>query len=433
MFVTIANTPRDYAWGSTSAIAEFRGVAPSGAPEAELWLGAHAGSPAVVVDEASVGHADLAEWIAAAPEQALGDELARHGARLPFLLKLLAAAEPLSLQAHPTPEQARAGFAREEADGVPVTAYDRNYRDRFHKPELIVALSETFDALSGFRPLDEVDGILQTLRAADAADAAPDPGALDLLAAHLGSAEPLRDTVEWLLRDGRGGDTGEAAWVTERVTALAASDTARRSPYALSFETVGTLAEVYPGDPGIVISLLLNRVRLRRGESLYLAAGNIHAYLAGLGIELMAASDNVLRGGLTPKHIDVTELLDVLDFTPIAPPRLEPEPAGRGVVAFRPDVPDFVLYRAEPASVAGAAADEAGAQQRAADAARVPLDGPAIVLAEGGSLRLLGRLGESRLDRGEAVYVTPDEGAVEITGDGIAWVATTGPLEASAD
>src|SRR6187200_1919417 len=122
MFVAIGNTPRDYAWGSTSAIAEFRGVAPSGAPEAELWLGAHAGSPAVVVDKASVGHADLAEWIAAAPEQALGDELARHGARLPFLLKLLAAAEPLSLQAHPTPEQARAGFAREEADGVPVTA-----------------------------------------------------------------------------------------------------------------------------------------------------------------------------------------------------------------------------------------------------------------------------------------------------------------------
>lgn len=432
MFVTIANTPRDYAWGSTSAIAEFRGVAPSGAPEAELWLGAHAGSPAVVVDEASVGHADLAEWIAAAPEQALGARLARHGARLPFLLKLLAAAEPLSLQAHPTPEQARAGFAREEADGVPVSAYDRNYRDEFHKPELIVAVSETFDALSGFRPLDEVAGILQTLRAADAADAAPDPGALDLLAAHLGSEEPLRDTVEWLLRDGRGGDTGEAAWVTERVTALAASDPARRSPYALSFETVGTLAEVYPGDPGIVISLLLNRVRLRRGESLYLAAGNIHAYLAGLGIELMAASDNVLRGGLTPKHIDVTELLEVLDFTPIAPPRLEPEPVAPGVVAFRPDVPDFVLYRAEPASTSGTAALDAGAGDQASDAARVPLDGPAIVLAEGGSLRLRGRLGESRLARGEAAYVTPDEGAVEITGDGIAWVATTGAPEASA-
>jgi mannose-6-phosphate isomerase len=414
MFVAIDNTPRDYAWGSTSAIADFRGVAPSGGPEAELWLGAHAGSPAKVVAGASVGHSDLSGWIAAEPEQALGAELAARGARLPFLLKLLAAAEPHSLQAHPTPEQARAGFAREEADGVPISAYDRNYRDQYHKPELIVAVSETFDALSGFRPLDEVRGILEVLRAADAASDRPEPAALDLLESHLAGAQPLRHTVEWLLRDGRGGDTGEAAWVVERVTALAASDEAQRSPYALSFETVGALAEVYPGDPGIVISLLLNRVRLHRGEALYLAAGNIHAYLDGLGIELMASSDNVLRGGLTPKHIDVTELLDVLDFTPIAPPRLEPEPIGRGIVAFRPGVPDFVLYRAEPGADAAAAS------------MRIAIDGPAIVLAEGGGLRLRGARGGAEVARGGAVYVTPDERELVVEGDGIAWIATTG-------
>lgn len=421
MFVAIDNTPRDYAWGSTSAIAAFRGVAPSGGPEAELWLGAHAGSPAKVVAGASFGHADLAAWIAAEPERALGAELAARGARLPFLLKLLAAAEPLSLQAHPTPEQARAGFAREEADGVPINAYDRNYRDQNHKPELIVAVSETFDALSGFRPLDEVHGILETLRAADAASDRPEPAALDLLESHLAGAQPLRDTVEWLLRDGRGGDTGEAAWVVERVTALAASDEARRSPFALSLETVGTLAEVYPGDPGIVISLLLNRVRLQRGEALYLAAGNIHAYLDGLGIELMASSDNVLRGGLTPKHIDVTELLDVLDFTPIAPPRLEPEPVGRGVVAFRPEVPDFVLYRAEPGADAATAS------------VRVAIDGPAIVLAEGGGLRLRGARSDAEVARGGAVYVTPEEGELAVEGDGIAWIATTRAGVASVD
>ena len=204
MFVAIGNTPRDYAWGSTSAIAEFRGVEPSGSPEAELWLGAHAGSPARVHDAASVGHDDLAAWIAADPERALGPALAAHGARLPFLLKLLAAAEPLSLQAHPTPEQARAGFAREEAEGIPVTAYDRNYRDAVHQPELVVAVRDEFDALSGFRPLDEVAGVLAVLREADAATDEPQPGALDLLAARLGTADPLRDTVEWLLRDGRG-------------------------------------------------------------------------------------------------------------------------------------------------------------------------------------------------------------------------------------
>ena len=287
-------------------------------------------------------------------------------------------------------------------------------------------MSETFDALSGFRPLDEVAGILEVLREADAADAAPEPGALDLLAAHLDTADPLRDTVEWLLRDGRGGDTGEAAWVTERVTVLAASDAAGRSPFAPSFATVGALAEVYPGDAGIVISLLLNRVRLRRGEALYLAAGNIHAYLAGLGIELMAASDNVLRGGLTPKHIDVTELLDVLDFTPIDPPRLAPETVAPGVLAFRPDVPDFVLYRVEPRAAAAASSSASST-----DAARVPLGGPAIVLAEGGDLRLGGTLGTTSVARGGAVYVTPDEGAVEVAGDGIAWIATTGLPAAS--
>ncbi|MDF2573176.1 MAG: manA [Agromyces sp.] len=417
MFLAIDNTPRDYAWGSTTAIAEFRGVTPTGGPEAELWLGAHPGSPARVVAGASVGHADLAAWIAAEPERALGAEHAARGPRLPFLVKLLAAAAPLSLQAHPTTEQARAGFAREEADGIPLDAYDRNYRDEHHKPELIVALSETFDALSGFRPLGEVRDILAVLRAADAASSSPEPGALDLLEQHLSGTEPLRDTVEWLLRDGRGEDTGEAAWVVERVTALAGSDDARRSPYALSFDTARALAEVYPGDPGIVISLLLNRVRLRRGEALYLAAGNIHAYLDGLGIELMAASDNVLRGGLTPKHIDVTELVEVLDFTAVDPPRLNPEPIAPGVVAFRPDVPDFVLYRAEPGS----------------DAARVAIDGPAVVLAEGGALHVGGAAGGASLARGAAVYVTPDERELVIEGDGIAWVATTGADVASAD
>ncbi|WP_139416746.1 mannose-6-phosphate isomerase, class I [Agromyces laixinhei] len=414
MFVAIGNTPRDYAWGSTTAIAEFRGTAAPGGPEAELWLGAHPGSPARVLDEASVGHADLAAWIAAAPERALGAELAAHGARLPYLLKLLAAAAPLSLQAHPTPEQARAGFAREEADGVPITAYDRNYRDEFHKPEIVVAVSDTFDALSGFRPLEEVRGVLEVLRAADAAAPESDPGALDLLESRLSGVHALRDTVEWLLRDGRGGDTGEASWVIDRVTALAASATALASPFARSFETVGALAEAYPGDPGVVISLLLNRVRLVRGEGLYLAAGNIHAYLGGLGVELMAASDNVLRGGLTPKHIDVTELIDVLDFTPMPPPRLAPVEVSPGVTVFRPGVTDFVLYRVERAA-------------EAVGSAQVALDGPAIVLVEGDHVSIGGGTGASAsLSRGESAYITPDEHVLEITGDGIAWIATTG-------
>lgn len=410
MFVAIRNTPRGYAWGSHTAIAGFLGAEPSGGPEAELWLGAHPGSPAKIVDAASVGHADLVEWIAADPAQALGAELAARGGRLPFLLKVLAADRPLSLQAHPTTEQAEAGYEREDTDGIALDAYDRNYRDRHHKPELIVAVSETFDALSGFRPFEEVRGILEVLRAADAASERPEPEALDLLQSHLSGDEPAHDAVEWLLRDGRGGDTGEAAWVVERVTLLATSDIALASPYADSFATVTDLAAEYPGDPGIVISLALNRVRLERGEALYLAAGNIHAYLEGLGIELMAASDNVLRGGLTPKHIDVTELLEVLDFTPIQPPRLAPETPAPGVQTFRPDVPDFVLHRVEPG----------------ADAARVAIDGPAIVLAEGRDVHLAGALGSADLALGCAVYVTPEERELAVSGAGIAWIATTG-------
>ncbi|MFE5672452.1 mannose-6-phosphate isomerase, class I [Agromyces sp. NPDC056523] len=412
MFVAIRNHPRDYAWGSHTAIAEFRGVQPSGGPEAELWLGAHAGSPAHVVDAASVGAADLAELVSGNPAAALGPDLAREGSRLPFLLKLLAAGRPLSLQAHPDPEQARAGFAREEAEGVPLDAFDRNYRDPFAKPELIVALSDAFEALSGFRPLEEVAGILRVLRAADVASDEPQSGALDLLAARLETAEPLRDAVAWLLQDGRGGDTGEAAWVVERVTELAASEIALMSPFAASFRTVGQLASEYPGDPGIVISLLLNRVTLRRGEALFLDAGNIHAYLDGLGIELMTASDNVLRGGLTSKHVDVAELLEVLDFTPIPPPVLPAVQVSPGVVEYRPPVADFTLFRVE----------------KATDAARLPLGGPAIVIAEGGAVDVTGAGGGVRVERGEAVFASPDERMLEVRGDGVAWIATTGAI-----
>ncbi|QTX05251.1 mannose-6-phosphate isomerase, class I [Agromyces archimandritae] len=407
--VAISNTPRDYAWGSHSAIAEYLGTEASGRPEAELWLGAHPGSPARLVDAA--GAPDLAAYIAEDPEHALG-RYADSGS-LPFLLKVLAADSPLSLQAHPNGEQARAGFDRENADGVPLDAYDRNYRDPFHKPELIVAVSDTFDALCGFRPIEEIRGIVEVLRAADAASEAPDAGAVALLADHLAGDDPLHTTVEWLLRDGRGGDTGQVRWVVERVALLAASDTALASPHSPAFATVTDLARVYPGDPGIVISLLLNRVTLRRGEALSLPAGNIHAYLHGLGIELMAASDNVLRGGLTPKHIDVTELLEVLDFRPTSVPYLAPEATSPGVETFRPDVPDFLLHRVDVGP----------------DAATVPIDGPAIVLVAGGDVRVAGATSDAAVPAGTAVFVTPDEAELRVEGYGVAWVATTGNAE----
>lgn len=383
MFVAIANTPRDYAWGSTTAIAGLLGTTASGGPEAELWLGAHPGSPARIVESDAVGGSpNLAAWIESDPRSALGDR-----ARLPFLMKVLGASAPLSLQAHPTAEQARAGFARENLLGIPLDAPHRNYRDEHPKPEVIYALSESFVALCGFRPLDESRLVLGAL-------------GLDELLPRL---IDLAGLFAWLMAGG-----AEVDAVIARVSALVADRSAQveNSIIADAIETVRTLSAAYPGDAGIVCALLLNRVTLRRGEALYLPAGNIHAYLSGLGIEVMTASDNVLRGGLTPKHVDVAELLTVLDFTPGPPPWLRPEEVSTNLGVFRPGNPDFVL-----AHVVGDA--------------ELDLSGPAIALCVSGSMTIRGERSESTIARGDAVYITPDERRLSVSGAGEAFFATT--------
>jgi mannose-6-phosphate isomerase len=393
MFVRIANTPRPYAWGSTFAIAELLGTVPSGQPEAELWLGAHPGSPSIILDPSLTGGArDLAAWIAADPQTTLGRFAA--GGRLPFLLKILAAASPLSLQAHPTAAQAVEGFARENAAGIPVEAGERNYKDEYPKPELIYALSPTFDALCGFRSVDATRGIVRALQ-----DVAPDSAVLDSLRVSLDSADAPRATFEWLLSGGEG---------VPELVALVSELAPRVTGWPLEFETVTRLALEYPGDPGIVISLLLNRVRLLAGEALYLPAGNIHAYLEGLGVELMAASDNVLRGGLTPKFVDVVELLSVLDFRTVPVPYLTAADGGTNVEVYRPDVPDFLLNR-----VSGDAT--------------IAVAGPAIAICTAGEFELRGSHGDILLARGDSVYITPDEGALTAAGTGTLFLAAPAP------
>ncbi|MBG6055914.1 mannose-6-phosphate isomerase [Salinibacterium sp. CAN_S4] len=364
MFVGITNTPRDYAWGSDGAISGLLGTEASGAPEAELWLGAHAGSPSRIVDSTDT----LLDVV---------------DGRLPFLLKVLAAGSPLSLQAHPTMAQAEEGFERENALGIPLDAPNRNYKDAFHKPELIYALSDEFDALCGFRSASDTRSLLQA--------SLPDVAAP--LLARLTDDDALRATFEWLITRGEGVDDLVAA-----VSAAADDSTPELS-------TVKLLAGAYPGDPGIVISLLLNRVTLRRGEALFLPAGNIHAYLSGLGMELMAASDNVLRGGLTPKFIDVPELLAVLDFRPVPVPYLVPQRPGGGVEVFRPDGAEFALLIID------------------GDAVR-QLDGPAIALCLDGEFMLRGEATETVVSRGAAVYIA-DESTLTITGAGRLVLATT--------
>lgn len=385
MLVPLANAPRDYPWGSTTLLADLEGRTPSGVREAEVWFGDHPGSPARVPDGRTLG-----EWLAAEGADAGAPE------RLPYLLKLLAAASPLSIQVHPSKSQAEEGFAREEAAGIPRDAAERLYRDDNHKPEVLVALSETFTALAGLRDLDAT----RRLVAALGAPAAP-------LAARLAGADAaaaLSDTVAWLL-------SGEAA--VDVASVIAALPDADVPEFAAEISAVGRIAAAAPGDPGVVVALLMNLVTLRRGEALFLPAGVLHAYLAGLGVELMSASDNVMRGGLTPKHIDVGELLGVLDPAPGLEPRLHPVALAEGLALFDAGVPDFSLLHAQ---VAG------GAPVSAA------LSGASIALVTAGELDVRGAAsGETRrLRPGQAVLVTADEGTIEASGTGELFIAGPG-------
>ncbi|MFH0244098.1 mannose-6-phosphate isomerase, class I [Streptomyces sp. HK10] len=327
----LTNTVRPYAWGSTTAIPELLGTEPTGEPQAELWMGAHPGAPSRT-DRG--GGTPLSEAIAADPEGELGPAAVEaFGPRLPFLLKVLAAASPLSLQVHPDLAQAREGFADEEERGIPAGAPHRNYKDANHKPELVCALTP-FTGLCGFRRPAGTADLLEALDVgglkpyADILRARPEDEALsEVLTAVLSAdREAIAETV------------GAAAAAARR---LAAGE----GPYAREYAAYAGIAGHYPGDPGVLAATLLNVVRLEPGEALYLGAGVPHAYLGGLGVELMANSDNVLRCGLTPKHVDVPELLRVVRFEPMEPEVLRPRATSGGEEVYAAPVDEFRLSR----------------------------------------------------------------------------------------
>ncbi|MTE19293.1 mannose-6-phosphate isomerase, class I [Streptomyces sp. TRM43335] len=328
----LANTVRPYAWGSTTAIPELLGTEPTGEPQAELWMGAHPGAPSRI--DRGGGETPLSEVIAADPEGELGRATVEaFGPRLPFLFKVLAAASPLSLQVHPDLTQAKEGFADEEERGVPADAPHRNYKDANHKPELVCALAP-FTGLCGFRAPDETAALLDALGVdglkpyADILRARPRDEALSevLTAVLTADRKAIGETV------------GAAA---EAVRSLADGD----GPYTRDCAAYAGIADHYPDDPGVLAALLLNVVRLAPGEALYLGAGVPHAYLEGLGVELMANSDNVLRCGLTPKHVDVPELLRVVRFEPTEPEVLRPRTASNGEQVYSTPVDEFRLTR----------------------------------------------------------------------------------------
>ncbi|HEY4105516.1 MAG TPA: mannose-6-phosphate isomerase, class I, partial [Polyangiaceae bacterium] len=270
----LENPIQNYAWGSHSAISRLLGTTtPSAKPEAELWLGAHPKAPSLVLPSGQ----SLATLIERDPAQILGAKIAeRFGARLPFLLKVLAAEAPLSLQAHPTLEQARAGFDAEEAQGLPLDAPNRNYKDRSHKPELLCALTP-FAALCGFRDIGETRELFATLRA-------PRTAFVSEILEQLNGESDLPGVFSRLMSAEPERRAEIARQTLDRCTDLAAFD----GPFQREFSWAVRVGMLYPGDVGIVTMLLLNLVRLTPGEAIYLPAGNLHAYLQGVGVEIMA-------------------------------------------------------------------------------------------------------------------------------------------------
>ncbi|MDQ0691182.1 mannose-6-phosphate isomerase, class I [Arthrobacter sp. W4I7] len=409
------NRIRDYAWGSTTLIADYLGRTPSGAPEAEMWIGAHPGAPSVAVLD--TGCECLNELIGADPEGLLGpDSHAAFGSTLPFLMKVLAAESPLSLQVHPTREQAASGFAAEDALGVPKDAQTRNYKDPNHKPEMILALTD-FEALCGFRPASETKAVFDALVTFFRETGAEIPEVLQQASSALASAEDptaIRQTFTGLIR---GGD--EVSGAVDAVAALLGS-AIPEGPHTAALKTALELSEAYPGDPGVLISLMLNRVSLRPNEAVYLPAGNIHAYLHGLGIEVMASSDNVLRGGLTAKHIDVEELLRTVDFTPLPVPRLAATSPAEGHLIWQPPFDEFQLQRIE--------------LEPRTPSMELPAGLPVLVLVASGSGLLDTRLQTLELGKGDSAFVGANENPITLRAGSteplVAFVATTGIQQA---
>ncbi|MFJ5230278.1 mannose-6-phosphate isomerase, class I [Kitasatospora sp. NPDC088391] len=378
---------RDYAWGSTTAIPALQGRPADGTPQAELWMGAHPGAPSRV--DRGAGPAPLDLVIAADPVGELGAAgVERFGPTLPFLVKVLAAATPLSIQAHPTREQARAGYADEESRSIPLDAPHRNYKDDNHKPELICALSE-FEGLCGFRAPAEAADLMASLGV---------PGLDPLI--ELLRTKPESEALSGALAealgmtDAQGRETVEA--VARAVTAAAPSDpTGALAGYAFA-------AAECPGDPGLIAALLLNHVRLQPGEALYLGAGLPHAYLRGLGVEIMANSDNVLRCGFTPKHVDVPELMKVVTFRGGRPEILRPEPGADGERLYPVPIDEFRLSRYD-----------LGGQP-----ATLPGDAPQILLCTAGTVELTSAGQTLTLRPGESAFLAADGAATVLDGPG---------------
>jgi mannose-6-phosphate isomerase len=382
---------RPYAWGSRYGIAAFQGrPVPAPGPEAELWMGAHPSAPSGLAGRPET----LDEVIAADPDRELGGEIvARFGPRLPFLLKILAADKALSVQLHPSRAQAQAGFRAENERGLPPGDPARNYVDDWPKPELLCAVTP-FEVLGGLRSPAEAAAIL---RALEVDQLRPLVARLEAAADDRVLGEVLASVLQWPA-------PGELA--AEVAAACARQAPGSRGPYAVA----ARVAADFPRDPGVVAVLLMRHAVLQPGQAVFMPAGGLHAYLKGTGIELLANSDNVVRAGLTGKHIDVPELLKLLDPA-VEVPILSPVVLAEGVTGYDTPAPEFRLHVLD---TAGQAVD-------------LPGTGPRIVLCAQGAAELRDEQGEAlKVAHGESCFISAADGRVRCAGSFRAFVASPG-------
>ena len=381
----MTNPVMAYAWGSRDGIAAMQGRGPSAEPQAELWMGAHPQAASVLDDG---GRLDA--LVEAAPERVLGaDAVARFGDRLPFMLKVLSAAEPLSLQVHPNDALARERFDAEDAAGIDRGAPDRSYRDPYAKPEMLVAITD-FQVLLGFRPAAEAAVALEALGVRELS------GVAAALRDGASTGEAFLTVIDW--------PQGQRRELVAEVRAGALTWDDDRAPWLVF------LADRYPDDPGVAGVVLLNYLRLHGGQGVYVAPGQIHAYLRGTGVEILGGSDNVVRGGLTAKHVAVGELRRVLSCEAVTPVVIEPVAGADGEETWVTPRPEFALSRL-----------------RFDDSTRsLSIDQPQILLCIEGKIQVGAADGLVVLGGGESAFVTADTGQVTASGRGVLLRATPG-------
>ena len=380
---------QSYDWGSTTAIPEMLGLESDGAPWAEQWYGAHPAGPTRLADGRT-----LAALLASDPGRLLGEDVVRRfGPQLPFLLKVIAPDRALSLQVHPSLEQAVQGFERENAAGVAPDSPMRSFKDSNHRPEMVLALTR-FEAVAGFRAPRRAAEVLGGL---DSPLARRMRRTLRLNPTRFGIRQAFTELV---CADTRP-ETSEMAELVAEISRRLAEG---RSPSRRVDANVVEMARAFPHDPGIAAALLLNPVTLRRGEALFVPAGSVHAYISGLGVEVMASSDNVLRAGLTTKHVNVPAMLACVDYVAAPPVRPAPEYLSRATRAYYAPVDDFELLVTTVVPRDG----------------RVPVPGrgPRILLGLEGTTTVTTPAGSAELTRGRALFVGADERTLAAEGEG---------------